>query len=64
MTMINTVFLDQVRAELPPVMEEAVKTRRYLHMNPEVGFDTQNTERLVRERLTLLGIELLPQRWE
>ena len=41
-------------------MEEAVKTRRYLHMNPEVGFDTQNTERLVRERLTLLGIELLP----
>lgn len=60
MTMINTVFLDQVRAELPPVMEEAVKTRRYLHMNPEVGFDTQNTERLVRERLTLLGIELLP----
>lgn len=60
MTMINTVFLDQVRAELPPVLEEAVKTRRYLHMNPEVGFDTQNTERLVRERLTLLSIELLP----
>lgn len=60
MTMINTVFLDQVRAELPPVLEEAVKTRRYLHMNPEVGFDTQNTERLVRERLTFLGIELLP----
>ena len=41
-------------------MEEAIETRRYLHMNPEVGFDTQNTERLVRERLTSLGIELLP----
>lgn len=55
----NQAFAEQVARELPPVMEEAVRTRRYLHMHPEVGFDTEQTEELVRERLTALGIELL-----
>lgn len=57
---LNKSFLEQIKKELPDVMEEAIETRRYLHMNPEVGFDTQNTEKLVRERLTALGIPLLP----
>ncbi|MCD8121254.1 MAG: amidohydrolase [Clostridiales bacterium] len=55
---MNKTFLEEMRAELPLVMEEAVTTRRQIHMHPELGFDTQETEKLVRERLTSLGIEL------
>lgn len=55
-------LLDRLRARLPKVMEEAVRDRRYLHMHPEVGFETQNTEKMVRERLTELGIEILPNK--
>lgn len=59
---MNNELLNRLRARLPQVMEEAVADRRYLHMHPEVGFETQNTERMVRERLTELGIEILPNK--
>ena len=55
-------LLSRLRWELPAVLEQAVADRRYLHMHPETGFETQNTERMVRERLTELGIEILPNK--
>ncbi|MGN0719519.1 MAG: M20 family metallopeptidase [Anaerovoracaceae bacterium] len=42
------------------VLQETIEIRRYLHMHPEIGFDTQNTEKLVREHLAAEGIEILP----
>ena len=44
------------------VLQETIEISRYLHMHPEIGFDTQNTERLVKEHLTAEGIEILPGR--
>ena len=44
------------------VLQETIEIRMYLHMHPEIGFDTQNTERLVKEHLTAEGIEILPGR--
>lgn len=41
-------------------MKEVIQIRRYLHMNPEIGFDTQNTERVVKEFLEKEGIPILP----
>jgi len=53
-------FLKIIQEDLPKVQEKAVENRRYFHMNPEVGFDTQNTERVVSEQLKEMGVELLP----
>ena len=55
-------FLDRISPLLPDAFEEAVKNRRLIHMNPEVGFDTQDTEALVRAYLAPLGITFLPSR--
>ena len=52
-------FFELIEKELPAIWEEAVKDRRYLHMHPEVGFDTQNTEKYVIEILKELNIEIL-----
>jgi amidohydrolase len=52
-------FFELIEKELPAIWEEAVKDRRYLHMHPEVGFDTQNTEKHVIEILKELNIEIL-----
>ena len=55
-------FLDRISPLLPDAFEEAVKNRRLIHMNPEVGFDTQDTEALVRAYLAPLGVTFLPSR--
>ena len=55
-------FLDRISLLLPDAFEEAVKNRRLIHMNPEVGFDTQDTEALVRAYLAPLGVTFLPSR--
>jgi metal-dependent amidase/aminoacylase/carboxypeptidase family protein len=52
-------FFELIEKELPAIWEEAVKDRRYLHMHPEVGFDTQNTEKHVIGILKELNIEIL-----
>ena len=52
-------FFDLIEKRLPAIWEEAVKDRRYLHMHPEVGFDTQNTEKYITEILKTLNVELL-----
>ena len=57
-----TPFLDRISPLLPNAFEEAVKNRRLIHMNPEVGFDTQDTEALVRAYLAPLGVTFLPSR--
>ena len=44
------------------IKQEVIEIRRYLHQHPEEGFDTQNTENLIREKLTELGVELIPSR--
>ena len=55
-------FLDRISPLLPDAFEEAVKNRRLIHMNPEIGFDTQDTEALVRAYLAPLGVTFLPSR--
>ena len=55
----NQEFLELMNSQLPAIWEEAVTDRRYLHMHPEVGFDTQNTEKYVTESLEKLDVEFL-----
>ena len=49
-----------ITGEISDIMEDVISVRRYLHMHPEIGFDTKNTEKLVREKLEQDGIEILP----
>jgi len=55
MSKLNKIFneIDQIKSEI-------ISNRRYLHEHPEVGFDTKNTEKYVREFLTRQGIEIIP----
>lgn len=39
------------------IKDETIAIRRQLHENPEVGNDLENTVKLVREKLTEMGIE-------
>lgn len=50
---------EQLEKAIPAVMDEVVEIRRHLHRYPEIGFDTQNTEKLVIEKLEGVGIEIL-----
>lgn len=45
------------REEAKKVLDEVIKNRRYLHENPEVGFDLSNTITFVKEKLDEYGIE-------
>lgn len=53
-------LIERADAEMMPAWEQAVETRRRIHMHPETGFDTRETEALVRSRLEAAGIEILP----
>lgn len=57
---LNRKIADIISGEIPEIMDEVVSTRRYLHMNPEIGFDTHNTEEMVKKHLEAEGIEILP----
>lgn len=59
---LNDDFFEKIKSGLPKIMEKAVRNRRYLHMHPETGFDTQNTEKFVKEQLSSFGISLLPSK--
>lgn len=37
--------------------KELIRNRRYLHQNPELGFELDNTVRYVKEELTAIGCE-------
>lgn len=49
-----------IKSEITGIMEDVISVRRHLHMHPEIGFDTKNTEKLVREQLEREEIEILP----
>ena len=49
-----------IKREITGIMEDVISVRRHLHMHPEIGFDTKNTEKLVREQLEREEIEILP----
>lgn len=40
--------------------EQIIQDRRYLHQNPELGFDLPNTQKFIQQRLTMMGIEHKP----
>lgn len=54
--------LNQIFKEAEEIIDQLTANRRYLHKNPEVGFDTQNTERFVREFLKERDIEIIPSK--
>ncbi|MCM3758556.1 M20 family metallopeptidase [Sporosarcina aquimarina] len=40
--------------------EQIIHDRRYLHQNPELGFDLPNTQRFIQQRLDEIGIDHKP----
>ncbi|TIU36595.1 MAG: amidohydrolase, partial [Mesorhizobium sp.] len=38
------------------LQEEATQWRRYLHQNPELGYEVHNTAKFVAEKLASFGI--------
>ena len=59
---INKDIIEKIRKESIEIQEEVIKNRRYLHMNPEIGFDTHNTEKMIKDNLEKWGIEILPSK--
>ncbi|HYH11320.1 MAG TPA: amidohydrolase [Thermomicrobiales bacterium] len=51
------VTLANVRDDVDEILPGVVADRRYLHENPELGFQEFNTARFVAERLEALGVE-------
>ena len=52
-------LLQDIRQETTRIMEEVIQNRRYLHMHPEVGYDTQETEIWVKSQLQKEQIQIL-----
>ncbi|MDO4793288.1 MAG: M20 family metallopeptidase [Filifactor alocis] len=50
---------DRIFAEVDRMSEELIAHRRYLHQNPETGFETLETEAYIRDFLISEGIEVL-----
>lgn len=57
---INKSLNDILAKQSHDILQETIEIRRYLHMHPEIGFDTHNTETLVKKHLEEEGIEILP----
>lgn len=51
---------DIIVKEIDSIKDEIIEARRYLHQHPEVGFETRETEKFIREKLESWGIEILP----
>jgi amidohydrolase len=51
------VILANVRDDVDEILPGVVADRRYLHENPELGFQEFNTAKFVAERLQALGVE-------
>ncbi len=52
-------FNGRLEEKIQNMKEEIITNRRYFHMHPEIGFDTMNTEKKVRELLEKEGIEVI-----
>ena len=59
-TNLNKEFVETVCKRAYEIHAEVVENRRYLHMHPEIGFDTHNTENMVKKNLENWGIEIIP----
>lgn len=51
------VTLVNVREDVDEILPGVIADRRYLHENPELGFQESNTATFVAERLQALGVE-------
>ncbi len=51
------VTLVNIREDVDEILPGVVADRRYLHENPELGFQEFNTAKFVAERLEALGVE-------
>lgn len=49
--------MKKIKEDVKLIMDEVIKNRRYLHENPETGFDLTNTVDFVKKRLDEYGIE-------
>ncbi len=54
------IDLKWVDKEVKKIKNKVIADRRYLHMHPETGFDTVNTENMIKNQLKDLGIGLIP----
>jgi len=55
--MSRTLGKDYILARAEEIKEELIKYRRYLHQNPEIGFDLPKTVAYVEEILKNMGLE-------
>ena len=55
--MNRTLGKDYILARAEEIKEELIKYRRYLHQNPEIGFDLPKTVAYVEEILKNMGLE-------
>ena len=53
-------LIEDNRTQAGLVGKDVIGYRRHLHMHPETGFDTQETERFVKQILEGERIEILP----
>ncbi len=52
--------MNHIFQEIDSIKEKLISYRRYIHKNPEVGFETKNTERYITEFLNSKKIEIIP----
>lgn len=52
--------MNQIFSEAEQIKNELISNRRYLHIHPEVGFDTKDTEKYITEFLNSKKIEIIP----
>lgn len=52
--------MEEILKDIANLKDQVVANRRHLHMHPECGFDTKDTERFVREFLQGENIEIIP----
>ena len=55
--MSKTATINQTLSIAQDAKEELIKHRRYLHQNPEIGFDLPNTVAYVEEALKKMGLD-------
>lgn len=53
-------LLTLIKNEINNNTDENIANRRYIHMHPEIGFDTKGTEDFVRSKLEEIGVEIIP----
>ena len=59
---MKDILRDSISNAIKKYKEETIQNRRHLHMNPEIGFDTKETEGFIINKLKEYGIEILPSK--